>query len=301
MNNTFIMMVGLSGSGKSTIASNYEQTGYKVVASDDLRTEILGNRQDMDHHDMIFRIAHNRIKEYLFAGYNVVFDATNITMKSRRSALKAIEDIPNINKKCIITVPTIDDCLKKNRDREYPVPDEVIMRQAMRFQVPFLEEGFDEIEIAPRLNGMKSALNVLSDLFVKYDLPHENPHHKQGVASHCCDTMYYILERKGDTTLVGAAIAHDYGKYFTKKLDENNVAHFKGHENIGAYKLLSREYSIPVAYSPTNFLDMIFYVNYHMLTYTWKTQKSHEKWRKIFGEEKYNNLMLLHKADIHSK
>lgn len=301
MNNTFIMMVGLSGSGKSTIASNYKQAGYKVVASDDLRTEILGNRQDMDHHDMIFRIAHNRIREYLIAGYNVVFDATNITMKSRRSALKAIEDIPNVNKKCIIAAPTIDDCLKKNRDREYPVPDEVIMRQAMRFQVPFLEEGFDEIEIAPGFNGAKSALNVISDLFDKYDLPHDNPHHNRGVVSHCANTTYHILNENGGAVLAGAALAHDYGKYFTKKLYDNNIAHFKGHENIGAYKLLSREYSIPVAYSPTNFLDMIFYVNYHMLPYTWKTQKSHEKWRKVFGEEKYNNLMLLHKADIHSK
>lgn len=300
MNNTFIMMVGLSGSGKSTIASNYKQAGYKVVASDDIRTEVLGNRQDTDHNDIVFRIAHNRIRDYLLDGYNVVFDATNITMKNRRCALKAIADIPNVHKKCIVTAQTINHCLKKNRNREYPVPDEVIMRQAMRFQVPFLEEGFDEIELS-RVNNDNTPLNVISDLFVKFDMPHDNPNHKQGVGSHCWDTMYYILEKKGGSVLVGAALTHDYGKYFTKKLDEENVALFKGHENIGAYKLLSREYSIPVAYSPTNFLDMVFYVNYHMLPYTWKTPNAREKWRKIFGDEKYNNLMLLHKADMHSK
>jgi hypothetical protein len=44
-------------------------------------------------------------------------------------------------------------------------------------------------------------------------------------------------------------------------------------------------------------LDLVFFINYHMLPYQWNTEKSKEKWKGIFGEDKFNRLMLLHEAD----
>ena len=38
-----------------------------------------------------------------------------------------------------------------------------------------------------------------------------------------------------------------------------------------------------------------------MLPFDWKSEKTKNKYRQMFGEEKFNNLMLLHEADIQGK
>ena len=50
-------------------------------------------------------------------------------------------------------------------------------------------------------------------------------------------------------------------------------------------------------YDRTAMLDLAFFINYHMLPYQWNTEKSKAKWKNIFGEDKFNRLMLLHEAD----
>ena len=46
-------------------------------------------------------------------------------------------------------------------------------------------------------------------------------------------------------------------------------------------------------------LEVLFYVNYHMQMFGLKDAKERtkEKWRETFGEEKYNNLIKLYNAD----
>ena len=44
-------------------------------------------------------------------------------------------------------------------------------------------------------------------------------------------------------------------------------------------------------------LNCLFLINYHMLPFTWKQEKTHNKWRKIFGEEKYKLLIDFNRAD----
>lgn len=46
---------------------------------------------------------------------------------------------------------------------------------------------------------------------------------------------------------------------------------------------------------------MAFYVNYHMLPYSWTTEETKARWRRRFGKKKYNNLLRLHKADEEAK
>ena len=45
-------------------------------------------------------------------------------------------------------------------------------------------------------------------------------------------------------------------------------------------------------------MDVLFYVNFHMAPFFMESDKSKEKWKKIFGEEKFNNLFLFNKCDI---
>ena len=44
-------------------------------------------------------------------------------------------------------------------------------------------------------------------------------------------------------------------------------------------------------------LDIIFYVNYHTKIKMLNTKGAQDKYKSLFGEEKYNNLLRLKEAD----
>lgn len=86
---TLWIMCGLSGSGKSTIAAQIanENPNTIIVSSDAIREELTGNENDQSKNEDVFKIFHKRIREYLIKEINVIADATNLTMKSRRAIL----------------------------------------------------------------------------------------------------------------------------------------------------------------------------------------------------------------------
>lgn len=89
------VMVGLSGSGKSTIAKEIAETEENtiIVSSDAIREELTGKVEDQSKNEEVFKIFHKRIREELENKHNVVADATNITMKSRRAILSNVRSL----------------------------------------------------------------------------------------------------------------------------------------------------------------------------------------------------------------
>ncbi|RHO64992.1 ATP-binding protein [Butyricicoccus sp. AM05-1] len=73
---TFYMMVGVPGSGKTTYARQIPNA--TVLSSDDIRAEIGADGGDKKMHKQVFDILHERTKEALSAGNDVVYDATNL-------------------------------------------------------------------------------------------------------------------------------------------------------------------------------------------------------------------------------
>ena len=92
---TLWVMCGLSGSGKSTIAKQLaqEHENTVIVSSDSVRKELTGDYENQDHNEEVFKIFHKRIREALENNINVIADATNITMKSRRAILENVKGI----------------------------------------------------------------------------------------------------------------------------------------------------------------------------------------------------------------
>lgn len=91
MNNikpNFIMMVGLPCSGKSTYAKELSNDLEAIICSSDaIRKELSGDINLQDKNEEVFKVLHNRIKENLKEGKSVIYDATNINSKRRRSFL----------------------------------------------------------------------------------------------------------------------------------------------------------------------------------------------------------------------
>ena len=77
-----IVMCGLQCSGKSTKAKELKEKigNCEIVSSDSIRKEFNNNITN----DKVFNIYYDKARQYLNAGKNVILDATNITMKSRR-------------------------------------------------------------------------------------------------------------------------------------------------------------------------------------------------------------------------
>ena len=115
---TIWVLVGLSGSGKSTIATQIanENPNTIIVSSDAIREELTGNYEDQEHNEEVFKIFHNRIRKNLENKKNVIADATNLTMKSRRAILMKVNGL-EVHKVCVIIPKPFEQCKEDNLHR----------------------------------------------------------------------------------------------------------------------------------------------------------------------------------------
>ena len=44
-------------------------------------------------------------------------------------------------------------------------------------------------------------------------------------------------------------------------------------------------------------LNNLFLINYHMMPFNWNSDKAHNKWKRIFGDFKYQMLLNFHACD----
>ena len=91
-----IVMVGLPGSGKSYYADmlcREAKTPIVVLSSDDYRKRLFGDENDQEHNDQVFKTLYADMRKYLISHVDVIFDATNTSLKSR---LRVFNEIKNI-------------------------------------------------------------------------------------------------------------------------------------------------------------------------------------------------------------
>ena len=283
--NKLYVLVGLPASGKSTYAKEKLKSEETIVlSSDELRKELLGNESDQTNNEIVFRTLYARAREYLQNGKNVVIDATNINIKARRGLLSNFAKMP-IERIAIVFAAPFEICIERDKSRERTVGEEVIKKFLYRFEIPMEYEGFDKIVIENRQEGYisKDMLNIF------YEFDQKNPHHKYTVGDHCHKCYLEVISRiNGDDDLIFASTIHDIGKCYTQTFDESGIAHYYSHHNVGAYICMCDN-----GLSRTS----IFYVNFHMNPFFWKEQKTHDKYKKLFGDKLYNNLILLNACD----
>ena len=147
MNKTeFIMLVGLPGAGKSAFAELAEYQGYHVHSSDKIREELLGNANIQTNNAEVFAELHKRVKTDLQNNVSCVYDATNMSMKRRKAFLDEIKKY-DCKKTCILFVVPVEECKRRNQNRENKVPDEVFDKMLKQFQCPWYYEGWDKITV----------------------------------------------------------------------------------------------------------------------------------------------------------
>lgn len=304
---TLWVLVGLSGSGKSTVATQIanENPNTVIVSSDIIREELTGNYEDQEHNEEVFKIFHNRIRKNLENKKNVIADATNLTMKSRRAILLKVNGL-DIRKVCVIIPKPFEQCKEDNLHRKHPVPEEVLDKQIKRFQIPFCNEGFNEIIVCSYKNKWDKYKLFCSEIFLSmFDFDQKNPHHTMTLDEHCMNAyrLFYkkypskgFLPQNYINSFAMGAMLHDIGKIMTQTFDENGVAHYYNHAEIGSYFIFT-QLRPPIFWTNNFLLDCCFLINYHMMPFNWDTDKAKQRWKERFGEYKYKLLLDFNECD----
>lgn len=315
----FIMLVGLPASGKSTYAKKLKDKGYNIHSSDAIREELTGDANSQDINGKIFSILHKRIKKDLENSISCVYDATNMSMKRRISFLKEIKKY-NCHNKCLLFVTPVEVCKERNQSRDRKVPDHVFDKMLKQFQCPYYYEGWHEIEIMEFENPYPEDMINPFQKDEKGDIiefNQENSHHTLTLEKHMSKAHEFLwnklswdngITRERYISILDAVAVHDIGKYSTKtfinsKGEKTDEAHYYGHENWGAYTTLVLMNNDRVNGSwlgANHALRVATLINWHMRPHTaWKqSEKAKERDRKLIGEEMYNDIMLLHEADL---
>ena len=273
---TLTLLCGLPASGKSTYAQSRANENTIVLSSDKLRLELLGDECCQTNNELVFNTLHKRAKEYLLNGKNVIIDACNINRKDRHRTLVPFQGM-DIYRECLV-VPTLPEiCLKNDMARSRSVGKEVINKFLYRFEIPMEFEGFDHIEFALNDNNY-SVVDTMTD---NANFNQQNPHHKYTLDDHCELCWEEIIKTSNNLWLNNCCAVHDTGKLYTQTFDTNGIAHYYSHANVGAYYCLcSKEFEMCVLLP-----ESIFYINYHMLPFQIKEEKTKDKYTKLFGEK----------------
>lgn len=302
-----IVMIGLPASGKSTKANEIDryfeekgEGGATIYSSDAIRKKLFGDENDQEHNNEVFKVLYEELIYGLAAGHAVI-DATNVTLKSRRRIFETIRQYRNkINVIAYVMTTPIETCIQRDNERDRKVGEEVIMKFANSYQFPQLFEGFDQIIVdgyypdLPKFDSFKFKKTL--SLMEGFD--QKTPWHKFDIYEHCCRLMYQATEYNDNVALRAAGLFHDIGKIFTQTIDETGRAHYYGHDSIGTYFLLN---NLEVFNFETweEIYECLFYINYHMKAHRdFKSPKAERKYRNIFGDKLFNNLMKFAEWDV---
>lgn len=300
-NPKMIMMCGLPGSGKSHNAEwQAEQHNANIHSSDAIREELSGDTNNQDINDLVFKTLHNRIKEDLRSGKSCIYDACNISYKRRMAFLQELKNIP-CEKICVLIATPYEECIKNNANRDRVVPEYVIERMYRSFDVPYDYEGWDDIIVVynSEITFYKSPYSFYS----RYkNFKQDNTHHTLTLGEHCAEVCAALNNTSEE--LKAAGLLHDCGKPFCKtfkstKGEVTEQAHYYNHEHVGSYNSLFYY----IGFHNKNPLYIATLIRWHMQPYFWEkdnNEKQHNKYRKLWGEKLYSDIMKLHEADKHA-
>lgn len=279
-----IMLIGLPGSGKSTYAKKYIDNhleGTVWCSSDNIRKVLYGDENIQGNPNTVFEHLHNDIEMYLRDGYNVIYDATNVTRKNRRGVINRFKNLAEIE--CHIIWAPYNECIVRDKERARSVGEDVIRKFLYRWQSPNYDEGFTHIELIFNCNDEWNRIRYNDIMITSMNIPHDNAHHTLNIDEHCAAAESYIYNKYAGTddvrVLSEAAAFHDVGKPFTKgyKSDKDtgkidySIAHYYQHDNVGAYFVYGfyddtpfcKQLAIEVSWLVSNHMQPYFNSNYY--------------------------------------
>ena len=261
-----VLLVGVPGSGKTTYAKEHIEENAVHLSSDAIRAELYGDESIQGDPAEVFSLMQKRAVEALNEGYNVIYDATNVTRKDRASIINICPKFAKIEAH-IVWVP-IEECIKRDIFRERTVGKAVIDKMLKRFQAVYYDEGIDEIKVVlpEDFDVGEYRLTCMNDMMI----PHDNPHHTLDIYTHCLESNKYLTfdMKNKDDDLDKASFFHDIGKPYVKAFIDSKGnpcehAHYYQHQCLGAYMSYGMGCSIKTAWLISTHMDPFLNTKYY--------------------------------------
>lgn len=233
---TLILLCGIPGSGKTTYAEKMKNSYTYHLSSDAIRKELYGDENIQGNPSDVFALMQDRTIMLLNNGFDVIYDATNITRKDRASIIAKCPRFAQI--KCHIIWAPIETCIERDAARKRTVGKEVIDRMLKRFQPVFYDEGINEIKVILPDDFNKD--EYCDKLIDSMKISHDNPHHTLDIYNHCMEANKYAYKMNYNDDIKFAAKFHDIGKPYVKSFLDNKgnkceSAHYYSHQNLSAW------------------------------------------------------------------
>lgn len=136
---TLYILSGTPGSGKTTKAKELAETLNANLHIFDL----LPGAHHPDKYLAVRKQMWNDISQELADGFSIVCDDVHHSIEWRKELLS---NITTPCKKVLVVMTTpLEECLERNRNREARLPDFVVIDLHSKYEVPTLNEGWDEI------------------------------------------------------------------------------------------------------------------------------------------------------------
>ena len=152
--NKLILMVGVAGSGKSTVAKRLESEIPNSVrlSSDELRAKFGKGEDDQSVSARVYKHMEEQTKILLKQGFNVIVDATNVSPKSRKQFIRIARTLRPSKKVTAYFVDiSVEEAKKRNQKRKESggrdVPEWVIDKQFQQLNPPSFPEVDNVIKI----------------------------------------------------------------------------------------------------------------------------------------------------------
>ena len=142
-----MLMCGIPGSGKTTIAKKMINNSIKYISRDEIRFSMLGEKDSyFSKEKEVFEEYMNQINNALRNGYDVIADATHLSKGSRAKVLNGLAVKPDTVIVACVCV-SLETALERNSKRAglAKVPESQIRRMARSIELPSYEEGIDYV------------------------------------------------------------------------------------------------------------------------------------------------------------
>jgi putative nucleotidyltransferase with HDIG domain len=129
-----IMMSGLPGSGKTHWA---KQQGLPIISLDDIRKDL--KIKPTENQGKVIQSAKKACRKMMGKDRPFIFDATNLTLNIRSNWIKLFRDY-NARIEIVYIEPEFKTILKQNKERDNPVPEDIIRKLFKKMHFPDITE-----------------------------------------------------------------------------------------------------------------------------------------------------------------